>query len=121
MIFEHTDGKLQEDFIYNNIDRAHRGSPKANTGSPPTIFVKFVSWKALEKVKTEIIKANKSSPNQSMHFSQMYSILTTDRRNQAFKRRLELRNSRTDLDFIITFPANILSRQKNTSKQIHII
>ena len=105
---------LDGDTVYNAIERAHRGRPNTDKTKPPNIYVKFNSWRDSERIKNTIIKKNKGKGNKYLQVSPMYSKSVTKRNNEALKHRKELIVNHPDKDFIVVYPAKILSRKKNS-------
>ena len=77
--------------IIKKIERAYRAKENRSGRNLPVI-AKFTDWNFSEEVKTSFIKAAKDGNDRTPIFvSQMYSPTLTTRRNEAIKKRKELR------------------------------
>ena len=77
--------------IIKKIERAHRAKENRPGRNLP-IIAKFNNWNFSKEVKTSFIKAAKDRNNRTPIFvSQIYSPSLTTRRNEAMKKRKELR------------------------------
>ena len=70
---------LEESYIMNKIERAHRSQETEYTNTP-AIIARFNDWPLTETIKTSFIKAK-----SHIFVSQMYSPVLTKRRNEAMK------------------------------------
>ena len=107
---------LSKKDIISKIERVHRGKAN-NYNKPPIIIAKFLSWKDSELIKNAIITQNKThrdDKSSHLNVSPMYSKATTERNNAALKRRKLLMAENPEEDFIVVYPAKIVSRKKNT-------
>lgn len=120
----HTEDKLSASDFLNMIERAYRtGSTSVeaekNRNGPRPITVKFNSWKSSEMVKNLIITGNcgKNLTNTKMtekiFVQQKFSKSLTERRNNAMKRRKEMKNDSefTDSNIFIAYPATMMIKR----------
>ena len=108
---------LTKEWFENKIERAHRSTTTKN------IIAKFVSWQDSELVKTSMISFNKNSKNKgnpAIIISQMFSPALTTRRNLALKERKDFIITNTTNDYILTYPANLLVREKGSKDQFKL-
>ena len=72
---------LEESYIMNKIEMAHRSKETEYTNTP-AIIARFNNWQLTETIKANFIKAK-----SHIFVSQMYSPALTKRRNEAMKIR----------------------------------
>ena len=98
---------LEESYIINKIERAHRSQETEYTNTP-AITAKFNDWQLTETIKTSFIKAK-----SHIFVSQIYSPARTKRRNEAMKIRKELKKSDHTIQAYVKFPAKLMVKNGN--------
>ena len=101
---------LEETYIMNKIERAHRWKQTEYT-TTPTIIAKFNDWQLTETNKTSFINAK-----SRIFVSQMYSPVLTKRRNEAMKLRKELKKSNPTIQAYVKFPAKLMVKNDKSKK-----
>ena len=96
---------IDHEIIIKKIESAHRAKenrPERNL----KVIAKFTDWNFSEEVKTSFIKAAKDGNDRTLIFvSQMYSLALTTRRNEAMKKRKELREEDQGIRAYVKYPA----------------
>ena len=76
------------------------------------MIAKFTNWNFSEEVKTSFIKAAKDGNDRTSIFvSQMYLPALTTRRNEAMKKRKELREEDQGIRAYAKYPAVLMVKQ----------
>ena len=97
--------------IIKKIERAHRVKENRRGRNLPMI-AKFTNWNFSEEVKTSFIKAAKDGNDRTSIFvSQMYLPALTTRRNEAMKKRKELREEDQGIRAYVKYPAVLMVKQ----------
>ena len=100
---------MHKEDTYEMIDRCHRGGDKKyydQEGKTRPIFAAMISWKDCE----EIIEKFRTS-NTRVMVDYKFGPRTTIRRNQALKRRIDLKSDGTIDQGYIQFPARLMGRK----------
>lgn len=110
---------IGEEFFKNAVERGHRNLSKKKKDQkpkgPPSISVKFLSWKDSNNLLNEIIKVNSNKTNKLfLNVSQQFSDHTNERRNSALIHRKELLNTHKDMEYRLAYPATLLGRKKGS-------
>ena len=108
---------LNYDQARNMIERAHRGRSNRYNEGPRPIYAAIFHWKDAEWVKEEFLEKNKRSRAFPYIVEQMYGPLTSRRRNQALKTRMELKNEGTIVSGFIQYPAKLFVKYNNRDKK----
>ena len=97
--------------IIKKIERAHRDKEN-RLGRKLPIIVKFKDRNFSEEVKTSFIKAAKDGNDRTPIFvSQMYLLALTTRRNEAMKKRKELREEDQGIRAYVKYPAVLMVKR----------
>jgi len=117
---------LGVDYIKQSVERGHRNLKrnrilKGKEDKPPSISVKFLSWKDSNNILNSIIKQNKENNHSTIKVAQQFSKGTTDRRNEALGKRKELMKTNKNTDYKIVYPAVLMSRIKNMNGNFNIV
>ena len=94
------------------IERAHRARPNPKRKGPAPIFVKFLSWKDSERVKSAFLEKNRDSPS-GIYADQKYGPLTTMRRGMALMKRKELKDAGKIVKAFVKYPARLHVKYTN--------
>ena len=118
--------------ILQDIDRAHRASPKDQDdqdhqdhlpAKSKPIFVQFNSWKAAQYYLKSVINYNRNLRNPDepkVYVDQMYSKEVTTRRKMAIERRKELRSNGVREKMFIKYPATLMQFNNEAKKYIEL-
>ena len=102
---------IDHSVFIKKIERAHRAK-ESRPGRNLRIIAKFNDWNFSEEVKTSFIKAAKDGNDcTSIFVSQMYSPALTTRRNEAMKKRKELREEDQGIRAYVKYPALSMVKQ----------
>ena len=109
--------ELSEEGIKLKIERAHRAKSSTN------IIAKFTSWRDSESIKSLLISYNRKAQDKSKLFyvSQMYSKEVTTIRDQALKLRKELIQTNKNYNYIVTYPAKLMYREKGAKTPFDLV
>ena len=111
---------IEVDTISSKIERAHRGKESVGENNSKSeqlpIIAKFTDWTFSEQVKTAFIKASKSSNSRPIFVSQMYTKALTSRRNNAMKRRMELKKENKNVQGYVKYPAILMIKYPNEAR-----
>ena len=99
---------INHSVIIKKIERANRAKEN-RPGKNLPVIAKFTNWNFSEEVKTSFIKAAKDRNERTPIFvSQMYSPALTTRRNEAMKKRKELREEDQDMRAYVKYPVVLM-------------
>ena len=112
-----TNGDVDESEAANMIERAHRSKPNRQKKGRRDIFVKFYSWKDSEYIKEQFARKNFKDRQFKTYCEQKYGPLTTARRNEALKARKELKLSGEIARGYVAFPAKLMVKLPNDSRE----
>ena len=102
---------IDQGIVIKKIERARRAK-EYRPGRNLSIIGKFTDWNFSEEVKTSFIKAEKDGNHRTPIFvSQMYSPALTTRRNQAMKKRKELREEDQGIRTYVKYPAVLMVKR----------
>ena len=102
---------INHDVIIKKTERTHRAKEN-RPGRYLPITANFNDWNFFEEVKTSFIKAVKDGNDHSSIFvSQMYSPALTTWRNEAMKRRKELREEDQGIRAYVKYPAVLMVKR----------
>ena len=115
---------LPEDII-KNIDRAHRTAKNKNRNTvnsgPRPIIAKFLSWKYSQDIIKRIIQNNRSSTENKVFVTQMYSPRVTARINEALKYRKEILKHDNTKSMYVAYPAKLMGKDKGTKEPYKLV
>ena len=99
--------------ILSKKERAHRST----TESPSkhrSIIVKFSCWSFSEDIKSTFTKVPENE--KRIYVSEMYSLAITSHRNDAMKKRRELKNKDKDIQGYVKYLATLMIKKPGNPK-----
>ena len=111
-------------FFKSAVERGHRnfkrGRDQNSSSLPPSISVKFLSWKDSNHILNAFIQRNKNK-NPKINVSQQFSSRTTERRHSALFHRLKLKEDNPNKEYELSYPATLLGRVKDSNTTFKLI
>ena len=104
-ISEVSKGNISKEKALDAIERAHTGRPKRYRNCPKPVYAAITDWRVSEQIKQYFLSKNNSS---GVYCDQMYGTMTTWRRQQALKKRKELKANGEIVKGYISFPAKLM-------------
>ena len=99
-----------EEEIASKIERAHR-SKENHHKATPAIIAKITVWLFSEEIKSQFIKAR-----SAIIVTQMYTPALTSRKNNAIKKRKELREEDDSIQAYVKYPAILMVKKAGDKK-----
>ena len=105
--------EMQLHQILSKIERAHHSTTESHS-KYQSIIVKLSDWGFSEDIKSVFIKSQKNE--NRIYVSQMYSPAITTCRNDAMKKRCELKNEDKNIQGYIKFTTTLMIKKPGNPK-----
>ena len=100
--------------VFERIHRGKKSNDPKKKDKPRPIFAVLYDWRHIQSLTDEL----RGAPPNNIYIDQQYGVITTYRRNQAFKKRKSLKDSKTITGGFVKFPAKLFVKYGKDSNNV---